>query len=448
MEDRFEWDASQFNVVLQGLSQLVDRHDTQRRREQIDRVRAFYDSIPVPDDLTHGIMLAVYRRAGRGWKEESEALLQLLQADPAANASSRIINARLGDIYEKLSSHRMPEPLPLLEEAERLWRQATQRPLDSLTEVTTLSMLKLYHYRGDLERQQSLISEVMELERSAAAQAIRNADPRWVIERDGPPVFVHAACFSMLFDSFAHSDQPASHVADAKAAYAAMRRRRDEAVRRGWHKRELQLIVTEAATNAYLKFLQRAGLADEMLQLWEGTSASEKEGNPRALVAVLNALATVEGGHLQAEQLMQDDGANVRLDVQQFTAWLSCYTDSGDWRGAEAAWRRMLERRVTPDSPTYRKLMQVYIADGSTAQLAKIESLWAEMRSGSGPAGRPLSMAVVDYEHLIKTAHRCGLRAEVLKWADRAKELSAWHQIDETAQHIVAQCRRGEATRQ
>ena len=66
-----------------------------------------------------------------------------------------------------------------------------------------MSMLKLYHYRGDLERQQSLISEAMEVERSAAAQAIRDADPRWAIKRDGPPVFVHAASFCLLFDSFA-----------------------------------------------------------------------------------------------------------------------------------------------------------------------------------------------------------------------------------------------------
>lgn len=285
------------------------------------------------------------------------------------------------------------------------------------------------------------------MERSAEAQAIRDADPRWAIKRDGPPVFVDAASFSMLFDSFAHSDQPANHVAAAKAAYAAMRRRRDEAAKRGWQKRKLQLIVTESVTNAYLRFLQRAGLADEMLQLWSAMSATERDGNPQALVAVLNALSTVDGGHLQAEQLMETDGANAQLGAQQFAAWLGCYTRSGDWRSAESVWRRMLERNIVPTSHSYRELIQVHMADGSAAQLAKIESLWAEMRSGSGPAGRPLTMAVVDYEHLIKTAHRCGLRAEVLKWADRAEELSAWHQMDEASQNIVARCRRAEARR-
>ena len=132
---------------------------------------------------------------------------------------------------------------------------------------------------------------------------------------------------------------------------------------------------------------------------------------------------------------------------QLVSAWLSCCADSGNWRGAEAVWR-MLERNISPTSHSYRKLMEVCIADGSAAQLAKIESLWAEMRGDSGPAGRSLSMAVVDYENLIKTAHRCGLSAEVLKWASRAEELSAWHQIDETAQRIVARCRRGEERRQ
>ena len=381
-------------------------------------------------------------------KEESEALLQQLQVDPAAVVSAGIINARLGDIYEKLSSHRMHEPLPLLAEVEQLWRQAAQRPLDSLDMVTTLSMLKLYHYRGDVQRQQALIIETLNLERSAAAQAIRDADPRWSFERDGPPVFVDAASFCLLFDSFAHSEEPANHVAAAKAVYATMLRRRDEAVRRGWHKRKLELIVTESVTNAYLRFLQRAGLADEMLQLWSAMSATEREGNPQALVAVLNALSTVDGGHLQAERLMETNGANVQLNVRHFNAWLGCCSRSGDWRGAEAVWLRMLERNISPTSQSYRKLMEVCIADGSASQLAKIESLWAEMRGDSGPAGRQLTMAVVDYENLIKRAHHCGLPAEVLKWVNRAKELSAWHQMDEASQRIVARCRRAEARRQ
>jgi len=223
-----------------------------------------------------------------------------------------------------------------------------------------------------------------------------------------------------------------------------MLRRRDEAVAGGWHKRKLQLIISEAVTNAYLKFLQRAGLADEMLQLWTGMSVSDKEGNPQALVAVLNALSTAESGQLQAEQLMATEAP---WNVQLVNAWLGCYERSGDWRGAESVWRRMLQRNIVPTSQSYRTLMQVHMADGSAAQLAKIESLWAEMRSGSGPAGRPLTMAVVDYENLIKTAHRCGLSAEVLKWASRAEELSAWHQFDEMAQRIVARCRRAEARR-
>ena len=33
MEGRFEWDTGLWNVVLQGFAQLVDRHDTQHRRE-------------------------------------------------------------------------------------------------------------------------------------------------------------------------------------------------------------------------------------------------------------------------------------------------------------------------------------------------------------------------------------------------------------------------------
>ena len=77
---------------------------------------------------------------------------------------------------------------------------------------------------------------------------------------------------------------------------------------------------------------------------------------------------------------------------------------------------------VVPTSATYCTLMQVYMADGSASQLAKIESLFAEMQRGdSGQAGRPLHLPVADYEQLIKTANRYGLSAEVHKWADRAR---------------------------
>ena len=381
------------------------------------------------NEFTHSTMLSVYRRVGMA--AEADALRQQLMA---VQLTAGLITARLGDLHLQLCrAYETAAMASLLAEADQLWRQAAQQPLQLMNHVTTMCMLKLHQHVGDIARQQSIIEEALNLERAAS-----NVE-------SGSSVFVHAGCFCMLFDSFARSPQPADYVSAAQSAYRSMLQRRAEATSKGWYKRELKLIVTEVAQSAYLKFLQRAGRIEEMMQMWRGMSA-EDSANQRILTAVLNAMAGVGGCHLQAEQIMEAAGESMQLGVQQFTAWLACYRHSGGWRGAESVWQRMQQSGVVPDSSAYRELMQVYMSDGSAEQLAKIESLYAEMQRGDGRlAGRPLHLSVADYEKLIKCAHMHDLPTEVHKWADRAREFGAWHQLDTPSQDIVQKTRRHSA---
>ena len=98
----------------------------------------------------------------------------------------------------------------------------------------------------------------------------------------------------------------------------------------------------------------------------------------------------------------------------------------------------MAQLGIAPNSVSHRNLMQVYMASGEAEQLAKIESLYAEMASGSGPAGAPLQFSGRDFGQLIKTAHCCRLAAEARQWAERARAADLWDQLDEASQRIVA----------
>lgn len=81
--------------------------------------------------------------------------------------------------------------------------------------------------------------------------------------------------------------------------------------------------------------------------------------------------------------------------------------------------------------------MQAYLASGEADQLAKIEPLYAEMTSGSGPAGRPLQFSANDFERLIKAAHRYRLAAVVRRWAARAKAVGLWKVVSYRSRRIV-----------
>jgi pentatricopeptide repeat protein len=146
-----------------------------------------------------------------------------------------------------------------------------------------------------------------------------------------------------------------------------------------------------------------------------------------------------QGDWHEAERLVAAAQAGgVVMDAKAVTFWLGCYVQSGEWRRAEAAWKRVVEAGVIPDAASYRNLMRVYMSNGEAEQLAKIDSLYEEMRNGSGPAGHPLQLSVRDFRSLLRTAHRCRLADAARKWADRAKAAGMLEQLDESSRHILA----------
>ena len=188
MRPRFEWDAGLWGVVLQGLARRVDQGSS-RRPSQIARVRAFFNSMPMHNEFTHSTMLSVYRRVGMA--AEADALRQQLMA---VQLTAGLITARLGDLHLQLCrAYETAAMASLLAEADQLWRQAAQQPLQLMNHVTTMCMLKLHQHVGDIARQQSIIQEALDLERAAGNV------------KSEQPVFVDAAAFCMLFDSFARS---------------------------------------------------------------------------------------------------------------------------------------------------------------------------------------------------------------------------------------------------
>jgi pentatricopeptide repeat protein len=236
-------------------------------------------------------------------------------------------------------------------------------------------------------------------------------------------VFVDAACWGLLLESYATHDREA-RVEAAQSAFELMVQRHAEAAEQQDEERAQLLWVSDAARSTYLKFMQRTQ-PDRTPLLWGSMTRHQKEGNPRAFVAALNALSRSESS-ADAEALVAEyDALRVPWSVQTFNAWLGCYEMRGEWEAAEAAWSRLPSLGIAPSAVSYRKLMQVLIADGSYDQLAKIEPLYQQMtgvgKDGADATHRPLRFSSHDYAMIIKTALRCGLGAEAHKWAQRAR---------------------------
>jgi len=89
----------------------------------------------------------------------------------------------------------------------------------------------------------------------------------------------------------------------------------------------------------------------------------------------------------------------------------------------------MVELNIAPTSTSYRMLMLVHTVSGEPEQLARVDSLYAEMCSGGGPAGHRFQFSIADFQSLINAAHCCRLADEVRKWLDRADSAGLLHQL-------------------
>ena len=332
-------------------------------------------------------------------------------AATAAVAVPAAVSASLISAWPSAPPPSAPSAGQLLQEADRLWGEVTADPrrLDASATLITLRLLRRAGAEG-LQRQMDVIDQAMRLEQTvaeadqqAAATATANAATTLggasaiTVGSRPAPVFVDSACVAVLLDSLtAHFGRP-DGVAEAQAAFATMIQRASDAGALGQRSRAHRLRVTEGARNAYLRFLQRAGLTGDVLRLWAAQSPADKESNPAGLAVVLRALALADDAHghghghghgqLRAARLMDTDGARLQWTPELCGAWLSCFARRGDWRAAEDAWRRMRQRGVALDGDAHCKLMQIYIGSGEVEQLAKIEPLYAQMQNSSSSSG-------------------------------------------------------------
>ena len=78
--------------------------------------------------------------------------------------------------------------------------------------------------------------------------------------------------------------------------------------------------------------------------------------------------------------------------VDDVSTWIRCF--AADWQGAERVWAEISKRKLTPNSYSYRALMQVYTHAGGE-QLAKIDRLLSAMHHAN------VQLSVMDFEKLI-----------------------------------------------
>ena len=428
MASRFQVNQVAWNVVLQGLTQLCGDRRSAGFEQRMQRVRSFYDSIPDKDSVTHGILLTAYQRAGM----DSEAMA--LHGDPSEAMTPSVTSARLTHVYHQLNSQQrrsglttrnptaqLPssKEIELLQEAEEMWQAAMEQPLQRMDAAVTGSMQKLYHLTGDIPRQLQIIQEALRVE--SQQSKLR-------------PVYVNAACYSQLFHSLALSSDPPRYAAEARAAYDSMQQRNSSARQANNRTRANQLQISDSAFSAYLKYLQRSRQAGELRQAWIDMPRGMKQGNPRIFTVMFNAFASI-GDYLDAEMLMKEmEDLGMQPGIEQVNAQLACYQLQARWSDAEQVWQRMIEDGLHPDSATHTEMMQIYMTDGSPAQLAKIAALHSAMH-GAAP---PIHMQPRNYERLIKTAHRCRLGSEARAWSDRARAAGVWEELDAATHTIVA----------
>jgi len=291
---------------------------------------------------------------------------------------------------------------------------------------------------------------------------VENADSDPAAAGSTAPVLLDSASACLVLNSLATSARPSEHKEAAHDLYLGVVRRYVDLAEGpepspnddpdsapsllvgSLSPRTLGLFVGESAHNAYFKFLQRAGESEQMLQVWPEIPASEKEGNPRLFVAMLNAAAGAPDGAQRAAELVEEMlRLNVRWDLHLANAWLGCFTRRGEWDQAEAVWARMhpdsgdMRLAAGPCAVSYRELMRTYMAAGEPEQLAKIAALDAEMQSGTGPAGKKVEFQARDYKRLIQAAHRSRLPEQARHWAERARAKGVWEEMGRSCHTII-----------
>lgn len=161
----------------------------------------------------------------------------------------------------------------------------------------------------------------------AVATSTLNGEARTITTAlRGTPIYVDASCYAVQVDLLtAHFGRP-SGVAEAQAAYASIIQRHADAVAHGHHARAHKLQANQSARNAYLRFLHRAGLTDDLMRVWAAQSPADKDSNPDGVAVVLRALSLANNCRQRVVRLMDTDGARLQWSAEVCRAWLSCFS--------------------------------------------------------------------------------------------------------------------------
>lgn len=533
---------------------VTDPEVVARQREEslqgLQALRAFYDSIPASlrGSQQHSIMLTAYQRQGL-WAEE-RALTQLLQQQeqqqPAAPKASTahlegVTNPRLTAILNELCSPvralaaargdfrpwvLSASEQALVDEAAGLWAAAKLHPVRRLNAAWVGNYMRIFRLIGDVTGMMRVMQEALELEKyahlikpnttasapapagaqlgAASATATEGAAAKAPVLQQlapNPLVLVHAPCYSLLFTTLAQCPDPKQHLTLARAAYATMLSRFEEALTltaqqataaarkrgeeahakkagvaaasmRGASFRAQSLLVFDTARASYARFLVRAGASDFM-SLWAAAPASEKAGNVSLLTAALNHLAG-SGDTARAREVIAEATQGsypITLTVVVHTAWLGVCVARGDVQEAEAIWTRMMthgpptifggrgapvQRAVLADAQAYAQLMLVYLSAaaarggaGSPERAEMIQRCEAVYASMLDPATQQqhrdaerlaLQFSAKEFSKIIRACSVRGLDDQTKLWVQRAQaDPATFERLDNPTRAIAQQ---------
>jgi hypothetical protein len=231
----------------------------------------------------------------------------------------------------------------LVDEGEKLWRQAVADPTNTLNHLVTSSMLKLLHLCGcGVERRMAVVEEVRTLERTARllwSEELQGRPPHSIAP---PPVYWDPCCVAQLMIAAIAAQQSAQQRAHFDALHAECKRRAREAqlhaaksgpFQSQWVKQREALALDASYKSVLSKLYKQCG-DDTALITQRATFSAKQRRHPRALLPVLNRLADkkdVTGAEREVQQFVNDGGV---MHLPAWTSLLGVYAKCGEVAGA------------------------------------------------------------------------------------------------------------------
>ena len=460
-EERFELALPVFKTVLRALIAVP--------KPDFARIQSFYDALQSHRDAsTTLIVLHALVRHGQDAQAEllvddiakdtrDEAknlaavfgyLLAVIQRDSAKTVAAAPSGGS-GKVGKPSKTSALdPQRALLLDRSERLWIRATAIDGLRLSADSTLAMLKIRlaldgSSPAGLVAIQKILAQAVKLEELAARRG------RKIDGGGGAPLFADAACFQVLFAAFSASAAPQELLPAGRAALFQLHARHFEA-------RSLRQVVRASligslslARQSFVRFAHAAGDRSVTQRNLASTMDRALASRRRALASKARAVAAANVIALAKKQL-KALGARPAKKATMPAPATSAQTDATVQRirdmprfkheDCKQLIDKLLAKLDANKEPTLDPFMSIFRAcmkDGSTEQLARMDSLYASMQKTRVPGGRALRIHPHDFSHLIHLAHQYDLITQVTKWTKRARLAGAWKKLDREAQYIA-----------